>query len=783
MPSLRIFTCASLALLASAALAAGYARGGAGWPLGFCMLVPWLLALQQCRHWSAVLGYAWLMALAYTVAVFAWLGYALGHYTGMGAAGGLACLMLAAPLFQPQFLVFALARHVVMQRAGATPAALVAAAAWVATEWLLPRLLDDTLGYGMYPSPLLRQGAAVGGAAGLTLLMLLANEGWAAVLRGYRAGWRALVAPLLLAVAGPLLLAAYGALAGPAPVAVSMPVTSAATTAKTTKTTTTAPVRLALVQANITDYEGLRRQQGTAAVVREVLDTHFAMSQAAVLQHHAQALVWSETIYPTTLGHPKSSAGAALDQEILAAVAEMGVPLLMGTYDRDSGGEYNAAALVQPDTGVQGYYHKTRLFPLTEYVPAWLDGALVRRWLPWTGNWQAGNGARVFPLKLGDGREIVFQPLICLDDVDTSLALEGARLGAQLIVSMSNDAWFTAYPEGARLHQTVAAFRSIETGLPQVRVTTNGYSAAFDAGGAMLAASSMGTATLVVADVVPGGAAVTPLVRWGNWVGPVACIALLALAVIACLRRWRVAQHGLLHTAGLAARPQANPLAKSVAEPALPLQQALPRLPPAARLAVLLLRGIAGASVLALGLALWRDPALRSNTLAQLRFLAAGFLLPQAAVWCVLRAYPGQLCLAIPAHGGGLLGRWLRARLLLRRRIWDRPCCKLVLLPLALAVPAFILHQNIVFGSALGEYDSLGLAAYLQGLALWWGAWACGVLLCAAALRLAIEVVALLVAAGWPDQTAPARYWLERGGALLLYLGLPAALLMRVYVA
>ncbi|MYM40700.1 apolipoprotein N-acyltransferase [Pseudoduganella sp. CY13W] len=757
MPSLRTVTLASLALLASAVLAGCYARGGAGWPLGFCMLVPWLLALQQCRHWSTVLGYACLMALAYTVAVFAWLGYALGQYTGMGEAGGLACLMLAAPLFQPQFLVFALARHVVMRRAGATAAALVAPAAWVATEWLLPRLLDDTPGYGLYPSPLLRQGAAVGGAAGLTLLLLLANEGWAAVLRARHQRWRAQVAPLLLAVTGPLLLAAYGALAGPA---------APAATAK--------PVRLALVQANITDYEGLRRQQGTAAVVRQVLDTHFVMSRAAVQQHHAQALVWSETIYPTTLGHPKSSAGAALDEEILAAVADLGVPLLLGTYDRDSAGEYNAAALLQPDTGVQGYYRKTRLFPLTEYVPAWLDGALVRRWLPWTGSWQAGNGARVFPLKLGDGREIVFQPLICLDDVDTTLALEGARLGAQLIVSMSNDAWFTAYPEGARLHQTVAAFRSIETGLPQVRVTTNGYSAAFDAGGAMLAASSMGTATLVVADVVPGGMAVTPLVRWGNWVGPAACIVLLALVVMTWLR---VAERGLLTATGLAATP--------VAAPALPLQLGLPPLPPAARLAVVLLRAVAGASVLALGLALWRDPPLRSNTLAQLRFLAAGYLLPQAAAWCVLRAYPGRLCVAVPAHGGGLLGRCYRARLRLRRRIWDRPCCKLVLLPLALAlaVPAFILHQNIVFGSALGEYDSLGLAAYLQGLALWWGAWACGVLLCAATLRLAIEVAALLVAAARPDQAASARYWLERGGALLLYLGLPAALLLRVYAA
>ena len=47
---------------------------------------------------------------------------------------------------------------------------------------------------------------------------------------------------------------------------------------------------------------------------------------------------------------------------------------------------------------------------------------------------------------------------------------------------MSNDSWFTDYPVGARLHLAVAAFRSIETRLPQVRVTTNGLSAVIEDG-------------------------------------------------------------------------------------------------------------------------------------------------------------------------------------------------------------------------------------------------------------------------------------------------------------
>jgi len=39
---------------------------------------------------------------------------------------------------------------------------------------------------------------------------------------------------------------------------------------------------------------------------------------------------------------------------------------------------------------------------------------------------------------------------------------------------------FHFLPQGAALHQAVAAFRSIETGLPQFRVTTNGLSAVIE---------------------------------------------------------------------------------------------------------------------------------------------------------------------------------------------------------------------------------------------------------------------------------------------------------------
>ena len=98
-----------------------------------------------------------------------------------------------------------------------------------------------------------------------------------------------------------------------------------------------------------------------------------------------------------------------------------------------------------------------------------------------------------------------------------------------------------------------------------------------------------------------------------------------------------------------------------------------------------------------------------------------------------------------------------------------------------LAIPAFRLHQHIAYGSGLGEYYTFGLGAYLTGFALWWAAWAIGVVLCAAALRAAIEAGTLVAVLLRPAQAIDIRRWLERLGLAALYLGLPAWLLLRIY--
>ena len=791
--------------MASVALCGLYAQGGPGWWLGFVALVPWLRGLDATASLGRALLAAWAMSVGFTLAVFYWFGAALGQYTQIGTGLGLAGLLLAAPLLQPQFLSFALVRHLARRAHGPALSALLATAAWVATEWLAPHGLGDTLGHGLYPAPWLRQAAELVGATGLTALLLLANEALSQALSRRPQGARARLPALAVAALLPLLTAAYGAWRLHTPPNLDGAI----------------PVRLGLVQANITDYERRRREDGAAAVVREVLDTHFAMSYDAIERRGADAVLWSETVYPTTFGHPKSEAGAALDAEIRTIVDAAGVPFIFGTYDRDGDGEYNAAALVQPGEPRVARYRKTRLFPFTEALPAWLDTPAVRAALPGAGHWRAGDGARVLALRLRGGREVPVLPLICLDDTDPRLAIDGARLGAQLILTMSNDEWFTAYPQGAALHQAVAAFRSIETGLPQFRVTTNGLSAVIDARGALLATSRMGERTLVIGELPARDPAPTLMVRWGDWVGRAAALLLAGWVMLGVWTR--------LRPANTATTPWV-PSRTVVATPAVRCLAGGLRL-----------LSRAGAVVLAADW-LWGGGSLTGNTLALLRAFAALCLLPEAAAaWLLLasraevqlqdgqltlRRGPHQLQIAaadiaslrpwrlplpgtgatLRLHGGppwppGLMLRdpWALAAALRvpvdtgparlsaylrslaqRPRTWlDHAAVQGLLLPLLLAVPAFLLHQNIAYGSPLGELYSFGLTAYLRAFGLWWAAWIAGVAVYAAVLRLGVEALALTATCIRPAGTRALRPALETAMRALLYAGLPALLLWR----
>jgi apolipoprotein N-acyltransferase len=791
--SLPLRASAPLALLAaitlSALLLGLYARGSVAWVLGFVLLVPWLWALQRASNVGHALLLGAAMSVGYVLAALHWFAPAVASYTGWPLPVALVVLALCAPLLQPQCVAYALTAHLVVRRYGPMVAALAAASAWVACEALLPKLLGDTLGHGLQPASLLRQSADLWGAAGLSFVLLLVNAAVIEALRRARESQPAKqwLKPLCLALALPLSLALYG-LWRTSDAGFDPPADAAR-------------LRVAMVQSNITHYEALRREIGAYAVVRKVLDTHYALSDQAIAEQRADALLWSETVYPTPFGHPRSADGAELDREIEAYARSRRVPLVFGTYDVDGAGEYNAAAFLDPERGLLGYYRKTHPFPLTEYVPSWLDSAALRRALPWAGTWQPGHGPRVMPVRAADGREVDVLPLICLDAVHPQLAIEGARLGAQAILGLSNDAWFTQWPQGAELHLAVASFRSIETRLPQLRVTTNGISAVIDARGEIVARSAMGEAAVLVGELAAHDPPPTLMLRLGDWIGRAG---LLFLALLSVHALWRT----------LATRwPRARraPIADLLAGDGLPVL-VLSRM---ARASIGWAQGLLALGLVWMGVRMLVIDGLQVTSLRPLQHFAFFVLAPAFALWALQRAFAaraflreGLLCiesgsrrielplsalaaaqawrlpvpspglqlrtqagerldLALPSSHGviaalhragappaavdhstpNLLQHWAEQRLRGRHRWLDAPWLKLGLFPLLPALVAFHLHQVIAFGGPFGEWLTFGFSAWFKALLLWWASWVLGLCLLAAALRALVEAAALAVLA------------------------------------
>jgi apolipoprotein N-acyltransferase len=269
-----------------------------------------------------------------------------------------------------------------------------------------------------------------------------------------------------------------------------------------------------------------------------ILDRYIDMSRAALAQTKPDVLLWPETMYPTTFGKPKSPDGAAFDAEIVEFAREAGVPLVFGSYDSDGANEYNAAIFL--DVGADGrprvgVYRKSFLFPLTERVPAWLDFAFVRGFMPWLGNWTPGQGARVEKLQLRDGRSVRAAPLICFDAVDPGLSIDAVRGGAEVLFTLSNDSWF-AVGNGPMLHLVVSVFRSLETRRPQLRVTNTGVSSVITPTGEMIASAGIHERTALTASVTPVADRWTLMLAWGNWFGPAALVGALGLVLSAVVR-------------------------------------------------------------------------------------------------------------------------------------------------------------------------------------------------------------------------------------------------------
>ncbi len=335
-------------------------------------------------------------------------------------------------------------------RTGSALAPLAVAAAWALAEWVrgdvlgLPWLLA---GHALARHPLWIQSAALGGTTLLSVLALLPGAGL-----GY-----AIVRRRVL----PLATSALVVFAWVVPTAWWAPGGTPAPSES---------IEVLVVQASIPNEA--RFVPGSAW---RNTQRHAALTRQAVGNVAPDLVVWSETSVDEDL-----RSGRLL--ELLHDLAdEVGAPIVTGAPLEEGGARRNIVASVAPQRTNVARYAKQRLVPFSEYDPAWgrpLAGLLG----PVTDG--PGYVAGTEPFVFTD--PVRFATPICFEITYVDLVRRFRSEGAELLVNLSNDAWFgrTGYAE---LHLRHAVLRAVELGVWVVRGANTGISALIDPAGRVVA--------------------------------------------------------------------------------------------------------------------------------------------------------------------------------------------------------------------------------------------------------------------------------------------------------
>lgn len=485
------------------ALGAGLATPLAFAPYGLAPVAPMALAMLFLCWLGASPGRAlwrgWLFGAGVFGAGVSWILHSfLIVHVALPVALFLTAGLVGLLAFYPGLVGYLVRRFA----SGPSDVALVVAfpGAWALMEWTRGWLLTGfpwlELGYSQVDWPL-GGWFAVLGVHGVTLLAAQSAGAlaFAAVSAGRRR-WLALALPLVLWTAG------------------------SALDAVTWTRPAGAPLRVALVQGNIPQDRKWLPEMREPTLVRYL----------SLSRRHADAdlVVWPETALPALFQDVEALADA-LDREFSAAdrALLLGVPWL----DAERGLQFNSLVLLGSEHGL---YHKRHLVPFGEYLPLRpLLLPLTRMLRVPSPDFSRGP---VTPLLSVAGHPIA--PTICYE-VAFPAEVAAALPEAELLVTVSNDAWFGA-SIGPHQHLEIARARAKETGRYLARATNTGISALISPAGEVLAQSPQFEVDVLDVEIVPMEGA-TPYVRAGNLVAVgSACVLLLAAIAFGNRRRREV---------------------------------------------------------------------------------------------------------------------------------------------------------------------------------------------------------------------------------------------------
>jgi apolipoprotein N-acyltransferase len=435
--------------------------------------------------------------------------------------------------------------------AGRTAWALSGAAAWVALEMIVARLLSgfpwNFIGTSQYRMLPLIQIASVTGVYGVSFVVvwfsLSVYSAVTAILRQPTARYAWLGEIILpLTVLMVLFGMGLGRLREPGPGGL--------------------PLRVTFIQPSIPQTMIWDEKENDHRF-RQLLEL---TTQA--LTNRTDLVLWPEAAVPKMIRYDEATLRA-----VTGIAKSNHLWMILGSDDAEPGRDptradeadyFNCAFLINPAGELVARYAKRHLVIFGEYIPLarWLP--VVKWFTPITGGFTPGD--RIVPFELERrspdrpgseiatansprsdreaGAPIATAALICFEDVFPHLVREYVKDDTDFLVNLTNDGWFG---EGAEQwqHAAAAVFRAVENGLPLARCCNNGLTCWIDSRGRLRdifrdktgSVYGAGVMTAQIPVLAPGEKrAATFYNKHGDWFGW-GCVVLSILPLASRLRK------------------------------------------------------------------------------------------------------------------------------------------------------------------------------------------------------------------------------------------------------
>ncbi len=427
-----------------------------GLALGWSFVDPWywflpwiavapLIHIAETRVPRVAFALGWLGGSAGIGCAFVWLIHAFEVFGGFSSCTAL--VLFAAPVLWMGLQIGAFVGALAWL--GPLPLGLAAPLTFTVVEFLFPTLFPWRLAHTQHRWIALLQSGELAGPYLLGFVMVWLNAGLVGWLRARSIATFAVAAGTLavLVGAGRERLAQVDALRSASPM-----------------------LRVGVVQGNISV-----ERKGDRSFFHRNLDEYRRLSRD--IAGESDLLVWPETVAQHAI-----DASDHVPSGDRHPFADTPRPLVFGGLAIGDGPEgrrlYNSAFLADVGGAIIGRYDKRVLVPFGEYLPFATRFPWLRSLSPASGRFTAGEAPGV--LTTSDG--VRLGPLICYEDVIPDPARQAVARGAQLLLNLTNDAWYGDSAEPYQ-HQALALWRAVETRRDFIRSTNTGLTAAISASG------------------------------------------------------------------------------------------------------------------------------------------------------------------------------------------------------------------------------------------------------------------------------------------------------------